>query len=324
MEECVSSVVLEYNHSVMQDSMRANYLTEKIMRMTNRTIWALQQQLKKGDFEPVGYEVRFTTELENQQMHLSYGDRGIMSLNGKIDRMDLCEEDDKVYLKIIDYKSGRTKFDLASVFHGLQLQLMVYMNAAREEQQQKKKQCIVIPAGILYYHIDDPFVTSDNFRDFAGNQPVGSDEQNEDYSDSSGAAEDVLSILEQLAVDGLVLDDGDAVRHMDHHPEEPPKVLPVKIKKDGTLSALSSAAAPENFEVLSWHVKRTTKRLGEKIFSGDISVHPYRYGTQKACDYCSFKSVCGFDPAFDGFDWKHLKKMNKDEIWEAIRKEAGE
>lgn len=324
VEECVSSVVLEYNHSVMQDSMRANYLTEKIMRMTKRTIWALQQQLKKGDFEPVGYEVRFTTELENQQMHLSYGDRGVMSLNGKIDRMDLCEEDDKVYLKIIDYKSGRTKFDLASVFHGLQLQLMVYMNAAREEQQQKKKQCIVIPAGILYYHIDDPFVTSDNFRDFAGNQPVGSDEQNEDYSDSSGAAEDVLSILEQLAVDGLVLDDGDAVRHMDHHPEEPPKVLPVKIKKDGTLSALSSAAAPENFEVLSWHVKRTTKRLGEKIFSGDISVHPYRYGTQKACDYCSFKSVCGFDPAFDGFDWKRLKKMNKDEIWEAIRKEAGE
>ena len=69
MEECVSSVVLEYNHSVMQDSMRANYLTEKIMRMTKRTIWALQQQLKKGDFEPVGYEVRFTTELENQQMH---------------------------------------------------------------------------------------------------------------------------------------------------------------------------------------------------------------------------------------------------------------
>ena len=49
-------------------------------------------------------------------------------------------------------------------------------------------------------------MTSDNFRDFAGNQPVGSDEQNEDYSDSSGAAEDVLSILEQLAVDGLVLE----------------------------------------------------------------------------------------------------------------------
>ena len=73
-------------------------------------------------------------------------------------------------------------------------------------------------------------MTSDNFRDFAGNQPVGSDEQNEDYSDSSGAAEDVLSILEQLAVDGLVLDDGDAVRHMDHHPQQPPKVLPVMIK----------------------------------------------------------------------------------------------
>ena len=116
------------------------------MRMTKRTIWALQQQLKKGDFEPVGYEVRFTTELENQQMHLSYG-IGASCLNGKIDRMDLCEEDDKVYLKIIDYKSGRTKFDLASVFHGLQLQLMVYMNAAREEQQQKRSNASLLPAG---------------------------------------------------------------------------------------------------------------------------------------------------------------------------------
>ena len=76
-------------------------------------------------------------------------------------------------------------------------------------------------------------MTSDNFRDFAGNQPVGSDDQDGDYSDASGAEEDALSILEQLAVDGLVLDDGDAVRHMDHHPEEPPKVLPVKIKKTG-------------------------------------------------------------------------------------------
>lgn len=305
VEECVGSVVLEYNHSVMQDSMRANYLTEKILRMTKRTIWALQQQLKKGDFEPVGYEVRFTTDLENNNMQMSYGDRGMMALNGKIDRMDICEDEDKIYLKIIDYKSGSTQFDLTSVFHGLQLQLMVYMNAAREEQQQKKKTCIVIPAGILYYRIDDPFVTSENFEDFSGNA-------------------DETDILEQLAVDGLVVDDSDAIHHMDHAPDASPKVLPVKLKKDGTLSALSSAATPDNFEVLSWHVKRTTRQLGEKIFSGDIGVHPYRYGTRKACDYCSFKAVCGFDPELEGFDWKRLKKMKKDEIWEMIRKEAGE
>lgn len=306
VEECVESVVLEYNHSVMQDSMRAQYLTGKIMRMTKRTIWALQQQLKKGDFEPVGYEVRFTTELENHHMHLFYGDRGVMTLNGKIDRMDLCEEDEKVFLKIIDYKSGSTKFDLTSVFHGLQLQLMVYMNAACEEQRRKDQKCIVIPAGILYYHIDDPLVASRNFQDFVG-------EQN-----------DETAILEQLAVDGLVVDDTEIIQHMDQHPEMPPKVLPVTLKKDGSLSALSSAAPPENFEILSWHVKRRTRQLGERIFSGDISVHPYRYGQKKACDYCSFKAICGFDPSFEGFDWHRLRKMKKDEIWQMIRKEAGE
>lgn len=306
VEECVESVVLEYNHSVMQDSMRAKYLTEKILRMTKRTIWALQQQLKKGDFEPVGYEVRFTTDLENDTMHLSYGERGVMALNGKIDRMDLCEEDDKIYVKVIDYKSGQTKFDLTSVFHGLQLQLMVYMNAACEEQQRKNKKCLVIPAGILYYHIDDPLVVSDSFQDFTEEE------------------KDEVAILEQLAVDGLVVDDQEVIHHMDQHPEMPPKVLPISLKKDGTLSALSSAAIPENFEVLSWHVKRRTRQLGEQIFSGDIRIHPYRYGTKKACDYCSFKAVCGFDTSFEGFDWHRLKKMKKDEIWQMIREEAGE
>lgn len=312
VEECVNSVVLEYNHSVMQDSMRADYLKEKIMRMTKRTIWALQQQLKKGDFEPVGYEVRFTTELENQQMQMSYGDRGVMTLNGKIDRMDQCETEDQVFLKIIDYKSGQTQFDLTSVFYGLQLQLMVYMNAACEDQQKKHPDCVVIPAGILYYHIDDPLVISEDFDDFAGKMTDSAD------------AEDSTAILEQLAVDGLVMDDSEAIRHMDHHPDEAPKVLPIKLKKDGTLSAVSSAASPENFEVLSWHVKRTTRALGEKIFSGNIHPHPYRYGPKKACDYCNYRAVCGFDPEFEGFDWKYLSKLKKDEIWERIRKEAGE
>ena len=325
VEESVAKAMEEYQTTVFDSSARNKSMAGRIRRMTDRTLWALGCQWEHGAYEKTWHELDFGRAGGNG-VTLPVEEGLELSLRGRIDRVDIMEEpeNNRVYVKVIDYKTGNTSFDLLALYHGLQLQLMVYMNAACEEQRRKDQKCIVIPAGILYYHIDDPFVTSDNFRDFAGNQPVGSDEQNEDYLDSSGAAEDVLSILEQLAVDGLVLDDGDAVRHMDHHPEEPPKVLPVKIKKDGTLSALSSAAAPENFEVLSWHVKRTTKRLGEKIFSGDISVHPYRYGTQKACDYCSFKSVCGFDPAFDGFDWKRLKKMNKDEIWEAIRKEAGE
>ncbi len=324
VEDCVQSVVLEYNHSVMRDSMRAHYLTEKILRMTKRTIWALQQQLKKGDFDPVGYEIRFTTELETDSMHFEYGDQGALFLNGKIDRMDICEEDGQIYLKIIDYKSGNTSFDLSSVYHGLQLQLLVYMNAARETEQKRHPHCLVIPAGVLYYHIDDPLTEANDFRDFYGQTDWNTSEECRKREEGEASGEDEIGILELLAVDGLVVDDRDIIYHMDRSPDEAPKVLPVTFKKDGTLTAYSSAAPQENFEVLAWHVRKKTQQLGQRIFSGEIPVDPYYYGQRKACDFCNYKAICGFDTTIGGYSYHRMKKLKKDEVWEAIMKEAGQ
>ena len=53
-----------------------------------------------------------------------------MHLQGRIDRIDVAEDAEHVYVKVIDYKSGNRKFDLAALYYGLQLQLVVYMNAA--------------------------------------------------------------------------------------------------------------------------------------------------------------------------------------------------
>jgi ATP-dependent helicase/nuclease subunit B len=296
---------MAYNHSVMKDSHRAEYLTEKILRMAKRTVWALQQQLKKGDFDPVGYELKFTTELQTDSMHIVCGEDGHLDLNGKIDRMDICEEDGKRYLRIIDYKSGHTAFDLSSVYYGLQMQLMVYMNAACEIEKKKQDVFAVIPSGVLYYHIDDPLIQTESVDTF----------MNE--------SDDEIKILESLVMNGLVVDDPEVLRHMDTHPQDTPKVIPVSYKKDGTLSALSSAVAPEKFDVLSWHVRKKAEDLSNRIFAGQIPVHPYRYARRTACDYCNYRSVCGFDSSIRGFEWHQMKKMKKDEVWQKIGKEAG-
>ena len=36
---------------------------------------------------------------------------GSVNLRGRIDRMDVFEDEDKIYVKIMDYKSGSTSFD---------------------------------------------------------------------------------------------------------------------------------------------------------------------------------------------------------------------
>ena len=71
--------------------------------------------------------------------------------------MDSIEDDENKYLKIIDYKSGKQKFDFAKIFHGLQMQLIIYMNAMMELYE-KKTGKRVYPAGMFYFHLDDPIV----------------------------------------------------------------------------------------------------------------------------------------------------------------------
>ena len=69
------------------------------------------------NFQPEGFEVTFG--------------------GGRIDRVDIMEDQNKVYVKVIDYKTGNTSFDLVYLYHGLQLQLMIYLDGALRVEQKK-------------------------------------------------------------------------------------------------------------------------------------------------------------------------------------------
>ena len=116
----------------------------------------MAEQVKKGDFEPTGFEVSFSAIDNLKAMRIGLSEDEELQLRGRIDRMDLCRDEDHVYVKIIDYKSGTTSFDLAALFYGLQLQLVVYMDAAVEMEERRHPDKEVVPAGIFYYHIGDP------------------------------------------------------------------------------------------------------------------------------------------------------------------------
>lgn len=48
-----------------------------------------------------------------------------MKLTGRIDRTDVYEDDGHVYVKVMDYKTGRKTFDVGEVYQCLPLQLPV-------------------------------------------------------------------------------------------------------------------------------------------------------------------------------------------------------
>ena len=78
--------------------------------------------------------------------------------SGKIDRIDTCEDEGKVYVRVTDYKTGMKAFDITAFYHGLQMQLPVYLNAALGIEKKKHPDKEIVPAGIFYYRIQDPLV----------------------------------------------------------------------------------------------------------------------------------------------------------------------
>ncbi|WP_099466521.1 helicase-exonuclease AddAB subunit AddB [Konateibacter massiliensis] len=300
---CVEECIIDYGNTVLYSSARNEYVIARIKRIVRRTLWALQNQMVKGKFSPSSYEISFSMadSLDSINIRLSEDER--LKLKGRIDRMDLYEDDENVYVKIIDYKSGSTSFDMVALYYGLQLQLVVYLNAAVEMEQKLKPDKAVIPAGILYYNISDPVV----------------DREEEDSEENIRQR-----ILEKLKMNGLVNSDREIIRMMDDEMENKSSVLPVSFNKDGSLSRYSSAASTEHFHALSRFVDEKIKELGTEILEGNIEIAPYESGNRTACDYCTYKGICGFDLKSPGFEFRRLKQFSDDEIWEKIVKGEGE
>lgn len=302
--QCVQDAALAYNPVLLYDSARNEYQIRRMQRLMTTSVWALQEQLAKGDFEPAEFEVDFRDADDISAVRLNLPDGVRMLLTGRIDRLDTCQIDGKTYVKIIDYKTGGTTFDMASVYYGLQLQLMVYLNAAMEMYGQKG--ALVEPAGIFYYKINDPM---------------------EDYE--TGDTEETIRkrILKDMKASGVVSEDPAAIGHLDKtlgagNPDS--DVIPVALKKDGSLAAKSKTLDLEGFRLLSSFVSDKIIQIGSRIVSGDAEVNPYTYKGRTACDYCPYRAVCGFDRKIRGYELRVLRSMKDDEVLERMQDDEAE
>lgn len=273
IDRCLDEIAADYGNTILKSSARNRYMIERVRRILRRTVWALQEQLKNGDFRPEGFEVSFG--------------------GGRIDRVDIMEDDKKVYVRVIDYKTGGTTFDLVSLYHGLQLQLLIYLDGALNVEGEKYPDKEIIPAGVFYYNIKDPMIAQ---------------RMEADVGTVSAA------LLKELKMNGLVQADTEVIRHMDRTCQS----LPVSINKDGTLGKRSSVATRAQFEALNVYVKGKISQIQNAILEGEAEVSPYELGRKNACTYCPYSGVCGFDRKLPGYEFRHLQKLTEEELWKAF------
>ena len=279
IDESVEEAAADYGNLVLSSSERNAYMVVRMKRMLERTVWALAKQLSAGDFEPAAYEFRFK--------------------NGKIDRIDTCEDGDKVYVKVMDYKTGSRAFDVVALYHGLQLQLMVYMDAALGEQERRHPGMEAVPAGVFYYRLSDPVV-------------------------DKGEEDTEAAVLKELKPDGLINLQDEVLEHLDRRREGESLAVPIKYNKNGSLSKTSKAVPEEEFRLMMGHALKKIETAHQEILMGETVAAPYRRGTESGCDYCGYRHVCGFDLKVPGYRYRDIGKMSKEEAVAAMKKDAGE
>lgn len=291
--EVVEDVVSKYGGSMGSPTAQNKYKVRQIKNMTRRAISVLTDQIKKGEFEPKEYELVFG-DGEFPPIVIDIDPERKMLLTGTIDRVDVYGFEHKEFVKILDYKSGSQSFDLVEVYYGLQLQLLLYLDAYLKVTKDN------LPAGVFYFHIDNPIIE----------YKVGMDD--EDISKERA---------KKFKLSGMLLEDLDVAKALEKDVKG--EVIPASLKQGGDFTANSSVATNEEFDLLREHIVEMIKDLGKDILDGKVSALPYQLDKKNPCQYCKYLSICQFDIKQKDNEYEALGKINKKQVWEKLKQEKG-
>ncbi len=309
-KEITEDVCADYQNGVIHSSSKNEYMVDRINRIACRSIKALAHHMKQGRFKEKAYEIMFSRITDAESLNLDLGDGNTMHLTGRIDRIDTYEDEDEVYIKVIDYKSGNKDFDINRLYFGLDMQLVVYMSAAEDIERRDNPDKVIIPAGAFYFHVDDPVVESDNEEDA-----------------------DRL-IKKSFVMKGLLNDTGKTAFLMDEKLGSEgtgyvggavSDVVKYALTKSGTKNLRSTKTITNKaFQYMKQATRDKMIQYGKEIMRGNTDISPYVLSNEKPCDYCEYHSVCGFDARFTDNNYRKLQSMKESEIMDEWEKEYGD
>lgn len=250
-------------------------LSRRLKKVVYQSIEYIVKQLKNSKFELYGHEVEFSEKAELKPMKIELDDKKQVVVTGKIDRVDIAKMNDDTFVRIIDYKSSVKDIDLNQVVSGIQIQLLTYLDEIAEQENFQS-------AGILYFNLIDTIVKADkNLSDEEIKQQLN----------------------KKFKMKGLIVADIDIVKMMDTKlaPSTYSECIPVYLDKDGNISrSKSSVLDREKFESLQKYTKHIISDISNEIFEGNIDIKPFYNNKKTPCDYCEYRSICNFNPNFNG------------------------
>ncbi|MGD6895937.1 helicase-exonuclease AddAB subunit AddB [Bacillus infantis] len=302
-KEAVEMLAPKLQNEILLSSNRHFYIKRKLENIISRASYILSEHSRASGFSPVGLELGFGPKDKLPPLSFKLRNGTNMELVGRIDRVDKAENENGVYLRVIDYKSSARDLNISEVYYGLALQMLTYLDIIITHSGDiagKKAD----PAGVMYFHVHNPIVNSPKLLTL--------DEIEEE-------------IFKKFKMNGLLLGDENVLRLMDKTIDSgDSSIISAGFKKDGTITKRSKVATRDDFESLRKFVRGTYTKTGDAIISGSADISPYKMKDKVPCTFCSFKSVCQFDESVESNEYRVLSPKSNEELMDKIRKEAGE
>lgn len=266
--------VLEKYEDIMISQNRNQFLLNKLKEILYLSFDAMKLQLSLGSYKLQSAERKFRRALDE------------FVIKGSVDRVDLCEKDKEVLVKIVDYKTYDKKVQFFRIFYGLDLQLPLYMKQILEIEKLNHPDKEVKPAAVFYNIFMKKMLELDK----------------EDARDEESLKK---KYYEQYRPAGIVVSDEDVLQSLDDQ---------------GTGYVYGSRGktrvSGEEFDAIL-KLAQTKLELGaEEILSGSIATNPYRIKGEMACDRCDYVGICNLNDVGGVKNIRKLKKLSKEEVLE--------
>ncbi len=308
-EETLHALVLRYIDEYVQKELRnfqnRNARFRHLFGRLRNMAWAVVEQaaaeLRCSDFVPLAFELSFGDgpEADLPAVVISEPD-GELRVRGKVDRVDGWLQDGKLYLRVVDYKSGKKSFDLSAVRMGLDIQMLLYLFTLQKTGRARLGREIE-PAGVLYLPARDDLLSVQR-----------------NISPEALQAERE----KQLRRSGLLLAEPRVLQAMEHEALTQPRYLPLRVNKSGNLSGSLASAA--QLGQLGRYVETLLHDIAREVRGGNIDADPCCHTEEDSpCRYCEWAPACHFQDGRDRDHFHYILPVKPEDFWQELNgKEA--
>lgn len=265
LEELAGRIADQYVAENMPgDQKRLGYLIERLKKSAAGVLVFIQKEQKQGSFVPVAFEMGIGGREELAPVVLTTQDGHKISMVGKIDRLDAFENDQKTWLRVVDYKTGSKEFLLEDVANGINCQMLIYLFTVTRNAGKLFPN--PTPAGVMYI-LADPAPRRQRREQAA---------QGLDYK-----------------VEGMVVEEESVIHAMDK--DATGLFVPLTFDRKGDPKPGPAMQSLEQMKQLEKQLEQLVITMANRLYAGDVEASPMEKGRTKHtdCQWCEYRAVCG-------------------------------